>query len=203
MYFFQNASSNQHQHFNKPQKQMSTSVTSKVQNQKLVQNKQRQIFLPTWLKESISPPKDLSASASSSLSAVREVYTRALGLVECTSSSAPEENKTPDGARSVEWVNTNRVSLLLLRTGVPAGVLAVLWELVNCTKTGQLTRDECAGLLALIALVQVSTYYFDWIYSFSKFDNIGISVIYYLDRICYFFKFDTIGISVKVSYYNI
>ena len=45
--------------------------------------------------------------------------------------------------------------MLMLQTGVPPPVLAILWEFVNCTKVGQLTSEEFAALLALISRVQV------------------------------------------------
>ncbi|XP_018027238.1 uncharacterized protein LOC108682559 [Hyalella azteca] len=127
------------------------------------QKKTRYIVLPAWLKNAIST-KQSEASSSPIMSCVTEIYGRALGLVECSHSNSSNNNfnKSPitdDGNKSnngetTEWVDTNRVSLLLLRTGLHANVLAILWELVNCSRTGQLSRNECAGLLALIALVQ-------------------------------------------------
>lgn len=138
-------------------------------------SKHRAISLPAWLEKSICRSAQHSISIESesiSQQAVRELYTRALGLVECTSFPTAPDNCSPYAATAANtpscgcckqctnlpttWVETERVSLLLLRTGVPAGMLALLWELVNCSRPGQLTRQECAALLALIALVQVS-----------------------------------------------
>lgn len=53
------------------------------------------------------------------------------------------------------WVDTSRAHMLLLRTGLPPPLLGLLWEMVNCTRPGQLTQQEFTTLLALVALVQV------------------------------------------------
>ena len=46
--------------------------------------------------------------------------------------------------------------MLLMKTGLPAPFLGILWETVNRTQPGQLLEQEFITLLALVALVQVS-----------------------------------------------
>ncbi|XP_042239655.1 synergin gamma-like isoform X1 [Homarus americanus] len=52
------------------------------------------------------------------------------------------------------WVDTSRAYMLLMKTGLPAPFLGVLWEMVNQTQPGQLLTQEFTALLALVALVQ-------------------------------------------------
>ena len=45
---------------------------------------------------------------------------------------------------------------LLVATRVPPQVLAVVWEMANRSRPGQLTRHEFMATLAMVALLQVS-----------------------------------------------
>ncbi|CAL4111767.1 unnamed protein product [Meganyctiphanes norvegica] len=67
------------------------------------------------------------------------VYTTTLALVEGTEPG---------------WVDTGRAYMLLMKTGLPPPFLAVLWEMANRTKPGQLKNEEFTVLLALVAIVQ-------------------------------------------------